>query len=108
MRTGDVILLPFPFAERTNVKVRPGVVICLTKDKYQEVVVSAISSVVPLSPGQNEILVQPDQNNKLRAKSVIKVDRIVTVKAADVITTLGKLSNPYLSEFKFHFKKLVD
>lgn len=41
MKTGDIILIPFPFAEITHVKVRPAVVIAITKDKYKDVVVSA-------------------------------------------------------------------
>lgn len=73
MKAGDVVLLPFPFAESINVKVRPGVVICLTSDKYHDVVVSAISSVVPQSPVKNEIIIHPDKNNKLRVQSVKKL-----------------------------------
>ena len=47
MKTGDIILIPFPFAELTNRKVRPAVVIAETADKYKDLVISAISSVVP-------------------------------------------------------------
>lgn len=35
MKTGEVILIPFPFADLTNKKVRPAVVICETKDFYK-------------------------------------------------------------------------
>ncbi len=48
MKSGDIILIPFPFAELTNKKVRPAVVIGLTKDKHKDIIVSAISSVVPV------------------------------------------------------------
>jgi hypothetical protein len=47
MRIGEIILIPFPFSELNKTKVRPAVVITETKDKYQDLVVSAISSVVP-------------------------------------------------------------
>jgi len=47
MTIGDIILIPFPFAEFNQKKVRPAVVITETADKYKDVVVSAISSVVP-------------------------------------------------------------
>lgn len=39
MKTGDIVLVPFPFSELTNVKVKPAVVICVTKDKYKDVVI---------------------------------------------------------------------
>ncbi len=47
MKTGDIILIPFPFAELTNVKVRPVVIATATKDKYKDIVICAISSVIP-------------------------------------------------------------
>ncbi len=46
MKTGDIILIPFPFSELTEIKVRPAVVVAVTKDKYNDVVLSAISSQV--------------------------------------------------------------
>ena len=108
MKTGEIILLPFPFAELTNKKVRPAVVICETKDKYRDLVVCAIISVVPTVFGKNEILLQPDQINKLRAESVIKVERIVTIKNRDVIAQIGKLDTDSLASFKEKFIGLVD
>jgi len=50
-------------------------------------------------------LLNPDNINNLRVDSVIKVDRIVTLKREDKIADLGKLSTKELSEFK---KKLIE
>jgi len=92
VKIGDIILIPFPFAELTNKKVRPAVIIAETVDKYKDLVVSAISSVVPSKISQREIILNPNKINNLRAESVIKVDRIVTLKRDDKIADLGKLS----------------
>jgi mRNA interferase MazF len=100
MKIGDIILIPFPFAELTNRKVRPAVVITETADKYKDLVVSAISSVVPSTISHREIILRPDKVNNLRSDSVVKVDRIVTLKKEDKIATLGKLSLNELLEFK--------
>ena len=108
MKPGDIILVPFPFAELTNRKVRPCVVVCETKDKYRDVVVSAVSSVVPKELNENEILVEADSINNLRSPSIIKVDRIVTVKKADILARIGELSERHLNDFKAKFKSLVD
>lgn len=108
MRAGDIILVPFPFAELTNKKVRPSVVIGETKDKYRDIIVSAISSVVSVNLTENEIILDPTSINKLRARSVIKVDRIVTVKSQDVIALLGKLTESELVVFKQKFKLLIE
>lgn len=106
--TGDVILVPFPFSELQNYKVRPAVVICETKDKFKDLVVSAISSSVPAKLTENEIIVKPDELNNLRAVSVVKVDRIFTASSARIITKLGKLDVASIRLFKEKFKKLID
>ncbi len=108
MTTGTNILIPFPFAELTNIKVRPAVVVSATKDKYQDLILCAISSVVPEKTSAFEIMLQPNSVNKLRVPSIIKVDRIVTLKKEDIITTLGMLNESETRQFKEKFKHLVD
>ena len=91
MKTGDIVLIPFPFVELTNVKVRPAVIATITKDAYQDIVICAISSVIPTAPSENEFVVQPGGDNNLRVSSIVKVDRIVTLKSKNVIAQLGKI-----------------
>ena len=100
MKIGEIILIPFPYAELTDKKVRPAVVITETDDKYKDLVVSAISSIIPSKLSSREILINPGKLNNLRVESLIKVDRIVTLKRADKIADLGKLATKELSEFK--------
>lgn len=108
MKTGDIILVPFPFSDFSYRKVRPAEVIAITKDKFKDIIVSAISSVVPSKPSVNEIVINPSLQNKLRVASVIKVDRVVTLKRSNVIAQLGKLSEKELTVFKMKFKNLVE
>ena len=108
MQTGYIILIPFPFAELTNIEVRPAVISTITKDAHQDIVICAISSVIPSSLSDNEIIVQPGGDNSLRVRSVVKVDRVVTLKQRDVITQLGTLNTNQLHVFKEKFKALVD
>lgn len=107
MKIGDIILVPFPFAELTNKKVRPAVVVCETTDKYRDLVVCSVSSVLQTVLSENEILLHPDKMNNLRAISVIKVDRIFTVKRHDVIANIGELDTKTLKAFKEKFQKLA-
>ena len=100
MKIGDIILIPFPFAELTNIKVRPAVVLTQTADKYKDIVVSAISSVLPDKISNREFVLSPDKINKLRVKSVVKADRIVTLKQGSKIADLGKLSSRELATYK--------
>ena len=108
MTTGDIVLIPFPFSELTQVKLRPAVVITETADKYKDLVVSAISSQVPVAISDAEIIIKPDSLNGLRSVSVIKVDRIFTLKSEKVIARIGRLSLTHENEFIKVFKRLVD
>ena len=108
MITGDIVLIPFPFAELSEVKLRPAVVIAETKDKYKDLILSAISSQIPVSLSAAEIVLKPDSLNGLRILSVIKVDRIFTLKSEKVVANIGRLSLNHLNEFKRIFKNLID
>ncbi len=108
MKIGDIILIPFPYAELTNKKVRPAVVLTETDDKYKNLVVSAISSVVPSNISQREILLKPNKTNKLRVESIIKVERIVTLKKEDKIANLGKLTASELTKYKSILYQIIN
>ena len=108
MKIGDIILIPFPYAELTNVKVRPAVVLTITQDKFKDIVVSAISSVVPEKVSKREIVLHPDKINKLRISSIIKVDRIVTLKQENKIADLGKLSSAELLCYKKILSEMIE
>lgn len=107
MKTGDIVLVPFPFAELSNIKLRPAVVLSHTKDKYKGLIVCAISSQIPVRTCSAETLVSPDGSNGLRVRSVIKADRIFTLKKKRVLAVLGRLSVGHLNQFKNTFVKLV-
>lgn len=107
MNTGDIVLVPFPFSGLEDIKLRPAIVVCRTKDYYQDVILCAISSVVPDSLSENEMLVNISQTNRLRANSIIKVDRIMTAKKESVRANLGKLNRRELKLFTEKFKSLI-
>lgn len=108
MKTGDIILIPFPFSELTQIKVRPAVVVAVTKDKYNDVVLAAISSQVSATITANEIIMEPENTNGLRVRSVIKVDRIFTLKKEKIISKMGRLNTTPLQTFKVIFKLLLE
>jgi mRNA interferase MazF len=108
MITGSIVLIPFPFAELTSVKIRPALVVCETRDRHSDLILCAISSVVPTTFAQFEMPLFPNSINKLRVPSVLKIDRIVTLRKEAVITTLGSLSEAETEQFRAKFKQLVD
>lgn len=107
MKTGEIVLIPFPFAEFTHRKIRPAAVVCETKDAYRDLVLCAISSVLPASLSQNELVIRPHEANGLRKDSVLKVDRIVTAKRQDIIAKIGILDSEDLARFRGKFVELI-
>ena len=108
MDTGEIVLIPFPFADFSQRKVRPAAVVCETKDIYRDLVLCAISSVVPEQPSENEILLKKGVENGLRKDSVLKVDRIVTAKLQDLIARIGKMNDADLEKFRATFISLIE
>jgi len=108
MKIGDIVLIPFPFSEFTQTKLRPAVVITETSDKYKDIVVSAISSVLPDKLTEREFVVPVGIKNKLRVKSIVKTDRIVTVKRENIVAQLGQLNEAELNIFKSILLKMID
>lgn len=111
MSPGDIVLVDFPFTIPTISKVRPAVVITETEDKYHDLVICAISSVVPKKPSKQEIIVRKADpafsDTGLRVDSVIKIDRIATLRQIDVITKIGTCSPELWKEVVGRFRDLV-
>lgn len=108
MICGDIILIQFPFSDLSARKLRPALVVTETKDAHNDIVICAISSVVPIELSDRELLIKSSTVNKLRADSIIKVDRLATLKKTDVKARLGKLNRKELSLFRVEFCKLPD
>jgi mRNA interferase MazF len=108
MKTGDLVLIPFPFSELSQAKLRPAVVICQTSDLFKDLVLAAVTSVLhnPLNP--NEYLLIPDSANGLRVQSILRCDRIMTLKQETLHIQIGKLNEIDLQQFKVIFKNLIE
>lgn len=72
MKSGDVVVVEYPFSNLIQTKIRPAVVVTVAEDKYKDVVLCLISTVVPQKLTKREILLQPNAVNNLRATSIIK------------------------------------
>jgi len=105
---GEIVLIPFPFSELTAVKARLALVIAPTKDKYENIIVCAISSLIPPNLTANKNLIAPLKSNKLKVNFAIKIDRIVTLKRDSIIAHLGEIDGALGQKVKARFRSLVD
>jgi len=77
---GDVILVPFPFSDRTGQKVRPAIVI--SNDGFNrgdDIVIAAVTSNT--TPGTYTVLIDNNslQEGVLHSQSAVKAGRLATI-----------------------------
>lgn len=96
MTRGKVVLVPFPFDDLTAVKVRPAV--CLTEavGPHRHVVLAFVSSRTPPDVLESDLLLDSSEadfaETGLRASSVLRLHRLMTVTTRLVRRELGQLS----------------
>ena len=111
MKPGDIILIDFPFTIPTQSKISPAVVLTVTQDKYKDIIICAISSVVPSTIAPREIFISTGNSSfpatGLRVESIIKIDRLATLRTTDVIMQLGYCPPNLWNEIVTKFRSLV-
>jgi mRNA interferase MazF len=95
LQQGDVVLVPFPFADLTGRKVRPGIIVS-ADPQAPELILAFITSVLTNhSPRGAEVeLLRSNPEFRvtgLKADSLIRVDKLVTLSSTVVSRRLGKV-----------------
>lgn len=108
MTTGDIVIVSFPYTDLISFKARPAVIVNIAEDNFNNVIICLITSVVPVTANNFQLLLLPNSLNNLKTTSVIKVSRIATVENSKIKSVIGRLSQHQLTEFKLKFKSLVD
>jgi len=95
-RRGDVVLLPFPFADLTTTKVRPALVLSgsLYHKSEPDIIVAALTSNVAAHQGPTDYTLQ---DWRQAGPSVVKAS-LATVEPSLVYHRLGHLTDRDLRE----------
>jgi mRNA interferase MazF len=97
LANGDVVLVPFPFADLSGNKVRPAVVVSADPQGPELIVAFVTSVLTNRSPRGAEIeLSQVDPEfiaTGLKMDSLIRLDKLVTLSANIITRRLGKLGS---------------
>jgi len=105
-----VVLVPFPFDDLSNNKVRPAV--CLTEPigQYRHVVLAFITSKVPEELLETDILISSDdedfETSGLKVSSVLRLHRMMTATTNIIRRELGQLSETQQENVKGKLKIL--
>lgn len=99
-RRGDVVIVRFPFAGGGGYKVRPAIVVqCdrLNRKLEDTIVVMVTSNLRRVRTEPAEFLVDPATTNGstsgLAMPSAVKCQNLITVQQADILDTVGYLSD---------------
>ncbi|HXF05342.1 MAG TPA: type II toxin-antitoxin system PemK/MazF family toxin [Blastocatellia bacterium] len=98
---GDVVLVPFPYADLTTTKQRPAVVIsgATYHQTEPDIILAAITGQIPQHPAPTDYPLQDWQQAGLLMPSLVK-SFLVTIEPALVRHQLGRLTARDLREVK--------
>ncbi len=97
MIKNSIVLVPFPFDDFSNSKVRPA--LCLTNEisKFNHVIIAFISSKIPDDTINSDIIIKKDSDDwigtGLTVDSVLRLHKIVTIPKSLIKRRLGKIND---------------
>ena len=104
MDRGTVVPTKFPFTDLSATKRRPALVLSPDNPADPDVIVVFISSVVPISPGTTDFVLDTDHPDfaatGLIKTSVFKIDKLATLDKAIFTGELGKVNPILYTELK--------
>lgn len=108
MCKGDVVLIPLAYTpeahEDTEVKFVPVLIIGINADS---VMVAFITTQIELQE-DCDLILHPKKGNGLKKRSVVKVNKIITIDQNYIIGRLGTLSTREMRELNIRLLELFD
>ena len=93
LHQGDVVLVPFPFADLSGHKVRPAVILSADPQRSDLIVAFVTSVLTNRSPAGAEVeLLGSDpefRSTGLKADSLVRLDKLVTLSRGMITRRLG-------------------
>ena len=109
MKPGDIVLLRFPQADLSSGKLRPALVVALAPGRHPDVLLSLITSRTYQETPDFDETMDPAEadftSSGLKARSVIRLARLVSVHTAVINARLGEISADRFRRVK---KRLTD
>jgi len=101
---GKIVLIPFPFTDLSDTKIRPAVIIS-NKPIGDDVVVAFISTNIKKKE-RFGVFLKMNNKNGLKADSVVMTSKIATLEKKTILGEIGGLSNAEILQVKDKIKCL--
>jgi len=112
MIKNKIVLVPFPFDDFSDSKVRPA--LCLTSEigKYKQVIIAFISSKIPEDIIDSDVIIKKQssefQGTGLTVDSVIRLHKLVTIPKSIIKRKLGEINESLEIEIKEKLRQLFN
>ena len=110
-RAGYIVLVPFPFTDMPESKLRPVLVLRRSSDRYEDWLVCMVSSQLhQAEPNLDEILTADDEEfpaTGLKAPSVLRLARLAVVNDGLIAGTLGGIGEARLVALRQRLAKWI-
>lgn len=93
---GSIVLVRFPFTDLSGAKLRPALVISRGNHQRTDLVLAFITSNVA-APSKDALLIQPSHANGLKASSMVRFDKVVTLETRIIAGKIGDAEPDFLS-----------
>ena len=86
-----IVLVPFPFDDFSETKVRPAV--CLTEKigKHKHIVIAFVTSQVPKDKNETDVTLTKNEETGLKVDSVLRLHRLTTIPFELIKRQLGDI-----------------
>lgn len=103
-----IVLAPFPFGEQNARKTRP--VLCLTNPtgKFDEIIVSFITSKIPFPALNSDIELKSNSETGLKKDSVARLHKVFTIPKSQILGQLGEIKKEDQKEIHNELIKLIN
>ena len=106
---GEIVVVPFPFSNLSNVKQRPVLILSKSKDisRSEDIVTCGITS--NLKDSKNSVLIENSNLEKgvIPMKSRIKIDKLFTIDKRIIIKKVARLNEDSFLKVKQEFNRLL-
>ncbi len=109
---GDIVLVPFPFADLTGRKVRPAIIVSANPQGLELIVAFITSVMTNRSPRGAEVeLLKSDPEfgmSGLKADSLIRLDKLVTISSSIISRRLGVSGSAIQARLAVNLRRAFD
>lgn len=103
---GEVVLVPFPYADFSKIKKRPALII--GRAEFDNLILCQITSKTHTSKHAISIQSKDFEKGKLPVNSYIRYDKLFTIEQSIIELKLGSLNTEKLGQIKASIRSLFN